>query len=731
MKKRIITPISLLLVCASVFTLLAVFTSAETDPYLTAYGDSQAASDWIYDNITSKSVPPVLFTINGTRCDYLTWTKTCSETVTEIDYPTDNPKERYYYTITYYNEDYDIELTVTVTTYPDYPIVEYSTVMTYKGSGVSNEIEELYSLSSYLMDDSGTYKYHYSYGCNAGLPEYGADYSHDYNLFEKVLEEDESFVLSVTNGKPTSQYLPYMNTENTTANKGVITVISWQGNWTSAVMKNSYGYYSCARLNGTDFQLYPDETVRFPTMLLLFYKNGDWLNGQNIYRRWVYNHNLNRYSTKQHMPTKNVYLTTGAVKASLIDIQTDIECELSAFNAYTNSGMNGKGTYWVIDAGWYDYGNATSWFQATGNYFHEDYVRFPNGIQEFTTKLKENNLKFSIWIEPERIWPNTDVYNELTSRTFYSAYNSSVAIDPLIYSSLTPGSGYLINYSEPEVVNYMVDVVDSVLKLTGTEIYRQDFNTNPSEYWIANDVKMASAMGIKRAGLTENHYCQGYLSFMQQIADRNPGMLFDICASGSMRYDMETERYGYTLTRSDMFHGFTYNGKTYTNGAVCQNLTYVTSLWHVGMASYAVDQSSTYNTLSSVTTTWGVGIASTSFGTDLAPFAGNYEYWSATSEFSTGDFYPLTPYADQGSSSNVIFQFKKYDNSKGTIVFLARSAGTLTAKPRDIDPNASYRYHVVGSNTYYTITGNNLINNGISFTMNASEGIAIIYEEIN
>ena len=38
----------------------------------------------------------------------------------------------------------------------------------------------------------------------------------------------------------------------------------------------------------------PEENLKLPGMVLLFYKDGDWQYGQNIWRRWILEHNYMR-----------------------------------------------------------------------------------------------------------------------------------------------------------------------------------------------------------------------------------------------------------------------------------------------------------------------------------------------------------------------------------------------------------------------------------------------------
>lgn len=89
----------------------------------------------------------------------------------------------------------------------------------------------------------------------------------------------------------------------------------------------------------------------------------------------------------------------------------------------------------------------------------------------------------------------------------------------------------------------MTDHIDKLINEQGIDLYRQDFNMPPLDYWRANDQP-------DRQGISEIRYVTGYLAYWDELR-RHPNMLIDSCASGGRRNDIDTLRRAVPLLRSD------------------------------------------------------------------------------------------------------------------------------------------------------------------------------------
>ena len=89
-----------------------------------------------------------------------------------------------------------------------------------------------------------------------------------------------------------------------------------------------------------------------------------------------------------------------------------------------------------------------------------------------------------------------------------------------------------------------MDHIDKLLTEQGIDLYRQDFNMDPLDYWRTHDAP-------DRQGITEIRHVTGYLAFWDELRRRHPGLLIDTCASGGRRNDLETLRRAVPLWRTD------------------------------------------------------------------------------------------------------------------------------------------------------------------------------------
>ena len=117
-----------------------------------------------------------------------------------------------------------------------------------------------------------------------------------------TLGPNVSLTFAPRGGRPTNFEWPYYNLECPQQNEGVIIVIAWPGQWASRFVRDSG---RALRVVGgqelTRLRLHPGEEIRTPLIVLQFYK-GDWLRAQNVWRRWMFEHNLPKDDGKALSP---------------------------------------------------------------------------------------------------------------------------------------------------------------------------------------------------------------------------------------------------------------------------------------------------------------------------------------------------------------------------------------------------------------------------------------------
>lgn len=90
----------------------------------------------------------------------------------------------------------------------------------------------------------------------------------------------------------------------------------------------------------------------------------------------------------------------------------------------------------------------------------------------------------------------------------------------------------------------MSELISKRLSEYGIDVYREDYNIDPLDFWRKNDAP-------DHQGMTEIRFVEGDYAFWDALLARHPGLWIDNCASGGRRIDLETCMRSVPLWRSD------------------------------------------------------------------------------------------------------------------------------------------------------------------------------------
>lgn len=675
-----------------------------TDEYLLKYSDCERAEKFIEEKIENSDVPFVefgFFSDKKTRVssDILVWTKVEKEPESFIDYPdSDMPVTRNCRYFTYTNEEYSLELDLTLTTYPDFPVVEFDAVLKNTAKGNSPRIYDIKAFDSDCMLEAKRYKLHYNRGSSSAFD--------DFAPFTDTVNISQSVKLGNYNGLPTIEYLPYFNAENTVDNNGVITAINWQGSWEAEFSLKDGNVCFSANQAGTDFVMLEGESFRLPGIVLLFYKNGDWQYGQNIWRRWILKHNLMRYTGTRDMK-QNVYLCSGF---------EGMDSDISLLQEIKRSGMTRKyDCTFEYDAGWYENftGSPGGWWR-TGDWYPS--TTYDEGrLEKVSQTAKDVGAGFCMWFEPERIASSSQTASELKDSIIYlDGENNYLKYENAPKEESNWISG-LINYGKQECVDYVVDTINNAVKNYGITMYRQDFNTNNAPYWRAYDYYEISQLKLQRLGVTENKSTTGYLEAWSRIAKENKGLRFDSCAGGGRRNDLETLRFSFMHTKSDYWAD--------QISQQCQNFGAYSWYFFTGTGFLNMN---TYDIRTRLTLSIGIGLTNSMFTRDVIA------KWSALQKYMFNDYYQISDF-NSDPEGKLAMQFDD-PSEGGMMVAYLRKGGEMTVTPVALDENKTYRiYSEDDKENVITLSGKDFMENGylLSAKKNAPTAFVIWYDVIN
>jgi alpha-galactosidase len=601
-------------------------------------------------------------------------------------------------TVTYTDPKTGLQVRCVAVSYGDYPAVEWTVYLKNTGPADTPLLTGIQALNAAWSSPSA-HPYTLRYNLGILYPPAAADFSPQTTKLYPVKNRTNPYNFRrffPILGRPSGGILPYFNV-NAENGGGVIVAVGWPGAWFAEYGRNEAGeLLMTAGQEYTRLKLLPGEEIRTPLMALLFYR-GDWLDGQNSWRRWMIDHNLPRPGGQPLQP--RVAANSSAYFHEMV--HADAASQLAFIDRYREENI--PLDYWWMDAGWYEHRGrwqepATSW--------RLDRKRFPQGLREVTDHGRKFGLKSVVWFEPERIMPSNELFQEHPDWLIRNP-------TPFLISRLL----YLGN---PVARDWLINQVSSLITSEGIDVYRQDFNiVEPLNIWRGNDAP-------DRQGITENHHVTGYLAVYDELLRRHPGLLIDNCAGGGSRNDLESMRRSVPFWRSD--YAF--------DPASNQNQTLGLALWlpYQGTATHP-DQWSRYDLRSHFATplinlSWDVRDRTLPYDV----FRQAVRDWRTAAENYFGDFYPLTP-STVVDEAWLAWQFHRPEAGRGVIQAFRREKAdepTLRVKLRGLDPAAQYRITDLDHpDAARTIAGQELMATGLTITLNDRPAAAIVtYAEL-
>ena len=559
--------------------------------------------------------------------------------------------------------------------YHDFPTVEWTVYLKNTGSTETPIIENLRSIDIRLeREPDCEFLLHHAVGSPSAPSDYG--------LRQTPLGKETARHITTSGGRGSDSDWPYFNLE--AGREGVIVVVGWPGQWSSDFVRNDgNGIRVSAGQEATHFKLLPGEEFRTPLMVVQFWKGGDWIRSQNIWRRWMMAYSMPRPGGKLPEP-----MMLGCSSRMYEEMaKANEENQIMCINRFREEKL--PIDYWWMDAGWYPIKN--NW--TTTGTWEVDKTRFPRGFKPISDHAHQHGMKVLVWFEPERV----------TADTWLSNHHPEWLLGEK-----------LLNLGNPEAWNWLVNHIDRLLTEEGIDLYRQDFNIAPLEFWQANDTP-------DRRGITENKYISGYLAYWDELRRRHPNMLIDSCASGGRRNDLESMRRAVPLWRTDCPY----------NPLATQSQTYGISLWlpyhgtgtvaagnvpYLGPGWTPVEPYAFWsNVTPSVVCTMDVREKSL----DYALLRKLFSQWQQIRSCYYGDFYPLTPYT-LDDDLWMGWQFHRPDTGEGMVQCFRRARSPYVSacfKLKGLDPDAMYCVTDLNSGVLAERRGRDLMETGLSISL--------------
>ena len=507
------------------------------------------------------------------------------------------------------------------------------------------------------------------------------------------------FKQSPSDGRSCNEAFPYQRL--LFGGYGLNISIGWPGQWECEYRGTAGGVAFTAGQQGVDTYIKPGELFRSPRMTFVAFC-GDEARGINVWRRFFNAHVTPRRNGGIVAPILITGYGAGDMEASNTNEKRQLEGIALAKEYFPEANL------WWMDAGWYacktsdciagadpamdedinaDINPGINYYERhwphTGDWRPAP-ARFPNGLAPIGEACRDAGMDLLVWFEPERVRRGTKLFTEHSEWMLAKDY-------PL---------NYLLNIADPACLKWLCETISSLIKESGINCYRQDFNFSPLQYWQQNTPP-------GRDGMLENQYVQAYLAFWDYLLADNPGLWIDSCASGGRRNDLETMRRSVPLHPTDYGYGYHHINQAFRH-TLCAWLPYVRSwsgAWDRDNEYYSHDdyyapgdapELDKFSMINGFGVTNVVSVEFIQALPECLPYVHKMNaVWKRFSQIMLhGDFYALTE-NHRDNKKWTVFQFDCPERGTGALQALRNNQcadGSITVMLCGLSPNSEYLF---------------------------------------
>lgn len=329
-----------------------------------------------------------------------------------------------------------------------------------------------------------------------------------------------TFVLQSRRGNPGFHANPTiaLSSPGTTENSGNVWfgALGYSGNWAIKAEKTSFGNtHIVAGINDFNFNwnLKSGESFETPEFYI-----GFTCKGFGKMSRIMHDFQ-NKYILPERKLRRVVYNSWEATQFSVVvneqkklaDRAAEMGCEL-----------------FVLDDGWF--GERHGENAGLGDWFVNK-NKFPNGLSELVNYVNNLGMDFGIWLEPEAISPDSDLYRLHPDWVYrYKDYEPMLAREQLV-----------LNITLKEVQDYLWNIVCDLLDNNNITFIKWDMNRSITDMGGTND----------NGNSLWHRHVEALYSFWEKIRAHYPNVELETCSSGGGRIDLGIYRYADECWTSD------------------------------------------------------------------------------------------------------------------------------------------------------------------------------------
>lgn len=302
-----------------------------------------------------------------------------------------------------------------------------------------------------------------------------------------------------------------LSDKNTTENHGDCYGFNliYSGNHYESVSVNPYGRTRFAQgINPQNFEFIVKAADEFESPEAIFSYSRDGFNSLS--------HNMHDFVNK--------HIVRGKYKKRVRPVLIN-SWEVSYFNINSNNlyklAKTGKELgveLFVMDDGWF--GKRDDDTSSLGDW-DVNKKKLPGGLKPLVDKIKALGMDFGIWVEPEMINIDSNLYSAHPDWT--------IDIDGKNHSE--GRNQRILDFTREDVQDYIIGKMTALLISADISYVKWDMNRIFSDCY-------SRALPKDRQGEVFHRYVLGLYRVMKTLTERFPEVLFEGCASGGNRFDL-------------------------------------------------------------------------------------------------------------------------------------------------------------------------------------------------
>lgn len=568
---------------------------------------------------------------------------------------------------TYTSPDGKLRLIVSCRQFADFPVTEIRPVLECAGTEETGIIDNFKSLQFTQPCKSNSIKVRRITGSRTTY----TDFCHqDVQLMRR--HECDQLHITSEEGR-SAAWLPYFGIDFNPLN-GVEMAVGWTGTWRADMLYADNFQLQLGMLD-SHFKMLPGERFTMPYTVIYERNNKSVEDGLVEFHRFIIAHKSPRDSKGKIVKPWLPVTASGGNKTD------ENMLKIIKFSKKFDVPFD---VFWV-DANWYgepreltqDTNCGPDWANWVGDWRVNTKTHPDGNLKKVSNAAHKAGMKFLLWFEPERATKNAPIVKQ-HPEYFHQTKNN-------------PGEiYYLLDLGNPNALKWAVEEVSRNIRKSGIDIYRQDFNCNPLPIWRDNDAD-------DRKGVSEIKHINGLYAFWDELHRRFPNLLFENCASGGTRMDVEMMSRAQSYCRDDA-HMFP-NCDELTQNITLNSTPYIP---FTGGETFTVQVYDTYAFLSRLGASTvftpsdfnGMILKREPDAKEIAWFHSMLSIASRIRQYYFGDFYALTNNSYEGSDIYCGYQLNDPNKGEGFFMLFRRQAcpdDTFPLRLRGIDEDADYQ----------------------------------------